>query len=125
MNIPHGHLPRFAIVGNAFLAIALLLAAAPYGIAGQTGSLSANKTSSFESHFAAAQEAQKNKDYANAGREYRAALAIRPDFAEVRMNLGLVYQLQDRILDAMTEFRGALRLKPELAGANFFLGVDY
>jgi len=41
------------------------------------------------------------------------------------MNLGLVYQLQDQISDAMTEFRRALQLKPMLAGANFFLGVDY
>jgi tetratricopeptide (TPR) repeat protein len=52
-------------------------------------------------------------------------LEIRPDFAEVHMNLGLVYQLQDQISDAMIEFRRALHLKPTLAGANFFLGVDY
>jgi tetratricopeptide (TPR) repeat protein len=41
------------------------------------------------------------------------------------MNLGLVYQLQDHISEAMTEFRRALKIKPKLAGANFFLGVDY
>jgi tetratricopeptide (TPR) repeat protein len=41
------------------------------------------------------------------------------------MNLGLVFQLQDRFSEAMTEFRRALKIKPALAGANFFLGVDY
>jgi len=67
----------------------------------------------------------ENSDYVTAEREYRAVLEIRPDFAEVHMNLGLVYQLQDQISDAMIEFRRALHLKPTLAGANFFLGIDY
>ena len=78
-----------------------------------------------ESHFAAAQEAQRNKDYATAEREYQAVVAIAPGFAEAHMNLGLVYQLQDRTSEAVAEFRRALKLKPGLAGANFFLGVDY
>jgi tetratricopeptide (TPR) repeat protein len=92
---------------------------------GQTDSSPAAMASTLEAHFAAAQQAQKNKDYTTAEREYRAVLAIKPDFAEVHMNLGLIYQLQDHISDAMTEFRHALKLKPTLAGANFFLGIDY
>ncbi len=48
-----------------------------------------------------------------------------PEFAEVHMNLGLIYQLQNRTPEAMAEFRRALKIKPTLAGANFFLGVDY
>ena len=76
-------------------------------------------------HFSAAQEAQQRRDYAAAEREYRAVLAELPNFAEVRMNLGLLYQLQDRTPEAMAEFRLALKVKPTLAGANFFLGVDY
>ena len=52
-------------------------------------------------------------------------LAIAPAFAEVHMNLGLVYQLQNRSSDAIREFRQALKLKPGLVGANFFVGVDY
>lgn len=77
-----------------------------------------------EQHFAAAQQAQKKGDYRTAEREYQAVLSIAPTFAEVHMNLGLVYQLEDRIPAAMTEFRRALKLKPALAGANFFLGTD-
>ena len=76
-------------------------------------------------HFSAAQEAQQRSDYAAAEREYRAVLAELPNFAEVHMNLGLLYQLQDRTPEAMAEFSRALKLKPRLAGANFFLGVDY
>jgi tetratricopeptide (TPR) repeat protein len=76
-------------------------------------------------HFFAAQEAQQRRDYAAAEREYRTVLAELPNFAEVHMNLGLLYQLQDRTPEAMAEFLRALKFKPTLAGANFFLGVDY
>ena len=94
-------------------------------LAGQAIPSNAARASAIESHFAAAQQAQRDKDFATAEREYQAVLALAPDFAEVHMNLGLVYQLQDRSSAAMTEFRRALKLKPGLAGANFFLGVDY
>lgn len=107
------------------MAMCFLLAASSCRLAGQSDSSQAIKASSVAAHFAAAQRAQNNKDYATAEREYRAVLAIRSDFAEVHMNLGLVYQLQDHVSDAMTEFRRALELKPTLTGANFFLGVDY
>ena len=83
-----------------------------------------SSSSALAQHFAAAQQAQKSGDYPTAEREYQAVLSIQPGFAEVHMNLGLVYQLQDRIPDAMTEFRHAIKLKPTLAGASFFLGVD-
>src|SRR5207253_10933780 len=76
-------------------------------------------------HFSSAKEAQQRRDYAVAEREYRAILAEVPNFAEVHMNLGLLYQLQDRTPEAVTEFRRALKIKPALAGANFFLGVNY
>lgn len=94
-------------------------------LAAQSVPLHSNPDSEIESHFATAQQAQRDKDYATAEREYRAVLALAPDFAEVYMNLGLVYQLQDRSAEAMTEFRHALKIKPGLSGANFFLGVDY
>ena len=79
----------------------------------------------WQEHFVGAQTAQKSQDYATAEKEYRAVLALNPAFAEARMNLGLIFQLQGRTTDAMVEFRRAVRLKPTLTGANFFLGVDY
>jgi tetratricopeptide (TPR) repeat protein len=107
-------------------ALLLLLLLTPASeVAGQTAPSPAAKNLAIESHFSAAQQAQHDKDYSTAEREYRAVLALAPDFAEVHMNLGLVYQLQDRSDEAMAEFRRALKVKPGLTGANFFLGVDY
>jgi tetratricopeptide (TPR) repeat protein len=125
MSVPPGYFRSLTAAWSGFVAIGLLLAASPSQIAGQTDASHLAIASTMEAHFAAAQQAQKNGDYVTAEREYRAVLEIRPDFAEVHMNLGLVYQLQDQISVAMTEFQRALHLKPTLTGANFFLGVDY
>ncbi len=94
-------------------------------LAAQGTASNAAVTERVRTHFSAAQQAQQRSDYAAAEREYRAVLAELPNFAEVHMNLGLLYQLQDRTPEAMAEFLRALKLKPTLAGANFFLGVDY
>jgi tetratricopeptide (TPR) repeat protein len=112
-------------VTRIFTVLVILCAISATGSAGQSAPASAEKSSAIEEHFSAAQQAQREKDYATAEREYRAVLALAPAFAEVHMNLGLVYQLEDRSADAMAEFRNALKIKPGLAGANFFLGVDY
>ena len=103
----------------------LFLTIAVASLAGQSGPAPAENSSAIEAHFSAAQQAQRDKDYAMAEREYQAVLSLAPEFAEVHMNLGLVYQLEDRSAEAMTEFHRALKIKPSLAGANFFLGVDY
>ncbi|HXJ14454.1 MAG TPA: tetratricopeptide repeat protein [Candidatus Limnocylindrales bacterium] len=112
--------------GVSFLRLVLFFGAISSAhLAGQTPPTTSEKSSAIEAHFSAAQQAQRDKDYVAAEREYQAVLALAPDFAEVHMNLGLVYQLEDRSEDAMTEFRRALKIKPTLAGANFFLGVNY
>src|SRR5229473_1533797 len=110
---------------RTLVVLLILLTAPTLKSAGQTVPAPTAKDAAIESHFAAAQRAQHDKDYATAEREYHAVLALVPDFAEVHMNLGLVFQLQDRFSEAMTEFLRALKFKPGLAGANFFLGVDY
>jgi tetratricopeptide (TPR) repeat protein len=106
------------------LRVLLLVALAVPGLR-LAGLAQPTRDSAIESHFAAAQKAQRDQDYATAEREYQAVLAIAPGFAEVHMNLGLVYQLQNRASEAIVEFRRALQIKPGLSGANFFLGVDY
>ena len=105
--------------------VLLLLAGCLCQSAAQAPTLPSSPSQAVRDHFAAAQQAQQRGDYATAENEYRAILTLAPDFAEVHMNLGLVYQLENRTPDAMTEFRHALKIKPTLAGANFFLGVDY
>jgi tetratricopeptide (TPR) repeat protein len=102
-----------------------LLIGAGSKLSGQKTASQGSASPAARAHFAAAQEAQTRHDYATAEREYQAVLAAAPHFAEVHMNLGLVYQLQNRIPEAMAEFHRALEIKPALTGANFFLGVDY
>jgi tetratricopeptide (TPR) repeat protein len=102
-----------------------LAALAVANLTAQTVPHQASSNAEIQSHFAAAQQAQRQNDYGTAEKEYKSVIALAPEFAEVHMNLGLVYQLQNRYPEAMTEFRRALKLKPSLTGANFFLGVDY
>lgn len=77
-----------------------------------------------QAHLLAAQEDQRAHRYEQAEQEYKTVLAEQPRFAEVHMNLGLIYQLQNRIAEAITEFQQALKINPQLAGANLFLGID-
>lgn len=109
----------------ALVALALLFTGASGFAAEQSNPKQQADSSGWQEHFAAAQSAQKNQDYAAAEKEYRAVLSAKPEFAEVHMNLGLILQLQGRTPEAMAEFHRALKLKPTLAGANFFLGVNY
>lgn len=82
-------------------------------------------TPEVERHFLSAQQAQANKDFATAETEYKEVLKLDPGFAEAHLNLGLVYQMDGRIREAMGEFRSTLKLKPGLGAANLFLGIDY
>ena len=115
----------FAAWCRTLLPPLVLLIGAGNKLSGQKTASQASANPTARAHFAAAQEAQTRNDYGTAEREYQAVLAAVPHFAEVHMNLGLIYQLQNRIPEAMAEFRRALQIKPALTGANFFLGVDY
>src|SRR3984957_5706720 len=119
------HLSVSAIKFALRLLALVALAVAALNVAAQTTTQKPDSDAEIQSHFAAAQQAQRQKDYATAEKEYQSVIAVAPEFAEVHMNLGLVYQLQNRYPEAMTEFRRALKLKPSLTGANFFMGVDY
>jgi len=116
---------RLPCSGRILLRLVTLLAACWGQSAAQGTTSHAAISETVRAHFSSAKEAQQRRDYAVAEREYRAILAEVPNFAEVHMNLGLLYQLQDRTPEAVTEFRRALKIKPALAGANFFLGVNY
>jgi tetratricopeptide (TPR) repeat protein len=55
---------------------------------------------------------------------YRAALALRPEGAEVHANLGMVLSHQEGRLDeAIRHYQEALRLDPKLAAAHTWLGL--
>ncbi len=78
-----------------------------------------------EPFWIAAQQARQEKDYPRAEKQYQKVIDLSPGFAEAYMNLGLVYELENRPQDAIPQFEKASRLKPALTGAQFFLGVDY
>jgi tetratricopeptide (TPR) repeat protein/serine/threonine protein kinase len=53
---------------------------------------------------------------------YRSAVALRPQSAEARLNLGQALELQQQWSEAEAEYREAIRLKPEYATAHARLG---
>ena len=96
MNGPSTAAPRIVFRFRTVLFALLMLAPIALKLAAQSDPSRAPQDSALAAHFAAAQQAQRDKDYNSAEREYQAVVAIAPDFAEAHMNLGLVYQLQDR-----------------------------
>ena len=107
------------------LALTLLLFLLAMPIGGQVSNPDSSLSPAVQAAWAAAQQAQQQKDYGYAEKEYRKVISLSPGFAEAYMNLGLVYELQSRRQDAIAMFEKAVQLKPGLAGAQFFLGVDY
>ena len=106
-------------------AFSFLLLILTMPIRGQESNPDSSLSPVVETSWAAAQQAQQQKDYGTAEQEYRKVISLSPGFAEAYMNLGLVYELQSRRQDALAMFEKAVRLKPGLAGAQFLLGVDY
>jgi tetratricopeptide (TPR) repeat protein len=76
-------------------------------------------------HIQAAQAAEKTGDYQKAASEYQEVVKLKPEIAEVWVNLGLdlyVLKLDDQ---AIAAFQQALKRKPNLPGANLFMGMAY
>jgi tetratricopeptide (TPR) repeat protein len=71
-----------------------------------------------------AQEAQTGGDYQTAAARYEQILKLRPAFAEVRANLGLMQHLMGNYGEAVQTFEVALEQQPELFVPNLFLGLD-
>src|ERR1022692_3063139 len=76
-------------------------------------------------HFLAGRQAQSSGNLNLAVQEYLVVVRLEPDLAEARVNLGLVYYLQNRYDASAQAFEKALSTKPGLRGANLFLGIDY
>src|ERR1700761_2940851 len=73
------------------------------------------------SHLAAAQAAEKRRDYSAASRQYEEILRKQPDLALIRQSLAIDYHLQNRYPEAIMEFERALKLDPGLWGSYLFL----
>src|SRR6266536_2756483 len=79
----------------------------------------------FESLLASAQQAQARGDFESAAEFYRKAVAIQPEFPELKANLGLMYYQTGKDDRAIEAFHQAIRLKPTLFVPQLFLGLDY
>jgi Tfp pilus assembly protein PilF len=73
-------------------------------------------------HYLSALALQKQGDAAAAEREYRAALALDPQLADVRNELGALLLERGRFADAAVELKAAVQLKPELGEGWYNLG---
>ena len=78
-----------------------------------------------EQHFVAAQTAQKSGNFDTAVREYQAILSLKPDFAEIHMNLGLVLHAQGKFDESAVALEKSLKLKPDLFPSHLFQGINY
>ena len=75
--------------------------------------------------MASAQQAQAANDYAAAASDYRQAVKLRPEIAELWANLGLMQHEMKSYAEAARSFQQALKLKPSLYVPNLFIGMDY
>ncbi len=75
--------------------------------------------------FKEATEAQRVGRLDEAAAAYAEVLKLRPDIAEVYINLGLVRHQQKRFEEAVAALEKGLSLKPGLAGGRLFLGISY
>jgi tetratricopeptide (TPR) repeat protein len=73
-------------------------------------------------HFALANYADHNKDFASAERELKAALAVAPDSASAWNSMGAFYQNQKRWPDAFAFYDRMMKERPGDAIAHFQYG---
>src|SRR5215475_13426106 len=98
------------------LSIAILLAFS-------TLSQQAPQINDVADHFNRAVELQRKGELKEAAAEYRAALALAPNYAEAEANLGAVLARIGDYDGAVTAYEAALRLKPELTPVLLNLGI--
>jgi tetratricopeptide (TPR) repeat protein len=80
-----------------------------------------NRTNGARVHYALANLFASARN-PRAEAEYRAALALWPDFAEAHLNLGSWLASNGRATDAIAHYDAALRLRPDYAEAHYNLG---
>src|SRR6478736_5641953 len=75
--------------------------------------------------FNHAVELQRQGHLAEATAEYRAVLALKPDYAEAQANLGVCLAQQGKYDEAVGAYQAALRLAPQLTPILLNLGIAY
>ena len=67
----------------------------------------------------------KNKDYDSAGKEFKKAVEIEPEKADIHLKLGIICLAENEPDRAIKELEEALKLEPNNCQANFFLALSY
>jgi tetratricopeptide (TPR) repeat protein len=70
-----------------------------------------------------AQRSQREADFQRAASAFRSALASRPSFGEVYVQLGLLYNARGQKDAALREFQNAVRVAPHLPEAHYQLSL--
>lgn len=78
-----------------------------------------------EELVARAESAEQANDLPEAARLYERILELRPGWAAVKLNLGLVYYSQQRYSEAVRILSQVVEQEPELRSAILFLGASY
>lgn len=86
---------------------------------------SLQQTAEVRARFNGAVELQRQGDLKRAAEEYRALLAIAPDYAEAHANFGGVLSRLGHYKEAVTAYEAALRINPELIPVLLNLGIAH
>jgi tetratricopeptide (TPR) repeat protein len=104
---------------SRYTPLLLLLLAIPASGLGQQ-----DPAAKYAAVVAAAQEAMSRSDFKTAAEDYRQAVKMHPESAEMWANLGLMEHEGGDYAGAIRSFQQAIRLKPGLYVPNLFLGID-
>ena len=101
------------------LLLLLLLAIPPPGFGQQ------EQGAKYAAVVTEAQQAMSRSDFKAAVEDYKQAVTMHPEAAEMWANLGLVQHESGDYTEAIRSFQQALRRKPTLYVPKLFLGIDY
>src|SRR6266446_6575412 len=76
-------------------------------------------------HVLVARAAEERQEWELAEKSYLRAIKLAPAWAEVFVNLAVVYNRQGKTDEAIKMLKRALQLKPRLTSAQLNLGVTY
>src|SRR3712207_3712623 len=108
-----------SVAQSAFIRVTVLLLLAVVG----AGQQKPGKLEQVRDHYDAAQNFEQHGKWNEAGKEWRAALALAPRDARAWTNLGVALNRQEKTAEAFEAWRKAISIDPKLPGPHFNLGL--
>src|SRR6266550_3095640 len=123
MRLPEAHSKKMRAMKFLLLILILISLDGAFSI-GQT--VAGQKLPSEATRLMAeAQAAEAREDWKEAEESYLGVIRLAPDWAEVLVNLAVVYNREGKTAEAIDVLKGAAQLKPNLVEAHLNLGVTY